>query len=134
MKLRDRGLIIAGLAVFLIVATFPFWYGRGKAVAPPDLELDTPVINKLAERKCLESTPYMRANHMKLLVDWRNSVVRKGNRVYTATNGKTFEMNLTGTCFHCHSNQKHFCDRCHTYVGAKPDCWSCHIIPEDIPK
>jgi len=35
MKLYNRGMIIAGIAVFLIAATFPFWYGGGKAVPRP---------------------------------------------------------------------------------------------------
>ena len=34
MKLYDEGKIIAGIVVFLIVATFPFWYGRGKGGCP----------------------------------------------------------------------------------------------------
>ena len=83
MKLYNRGIIIAGIVVFLVVATFPFWYGRGKAVPPPDLKLDTPAIERLEEKRCVETTPYMRANHMKLLDAWRDGVVREGNRSYT---------------------------------------------------
>jgi hypothetical protein len=132
MKLYNRGIIIAGIAVFLIVVTFPFWYGPGKAVAPPDLRLDTPVIAQLQEKRCVEATPFMRTNHVKLLVAWRDGVVREGNRSYRAADGRTFEASLTATCLGCHSNKAKFCDRCHDYAGAKPACWSCHIVPEEV--
>ena len=132
MKLYNGGKIIAGIAVFLIVATFPFWYGRGRAVAPPELKLDTPAIQRLTEKRCVESTAYMRANHMKLLVAWRDGAVREGIRSYTATDGWAFQVSLTGTCLGCHSNKDKFCDRCHDYAGAKPACWSCHNIPEEV--
>ncbi|MBI4633275.1 MAG: sulfate reduction electron transfer complex DsrMKJOP subunit DsrJ [Deltaproteobacteria bacterium] len=132
MKLYNGGKIIAGIVVFLIAATFPFWYGRGKAVRPPDLKLDTPVIQQLKEKLCVEPAPYMRANHMKLLTVWRDAAVREGNRSYTAINGRVYTISLTSTCLECHSNKKQFCDRCHNYAGAKPACWNCHIIPEEV--
>jgi hypothetical protein len=132
MKLYNRGMVIAGIAVFLIAVTFPFWYGRGKAVPPPDLKLDTPAIERLAEKRCVESATYMRANHMKLLAAWRDDVVREGKRSYRAADGRTHPIALTGTCLSCHSNKDKFCDRCHDFSGAKPACWSCHIIPEEV--
>jgi hypothetical protein len=132
MKLYDGGKIIAGIVVFLIVASVPFWYGKGKAVSPPDLKLDTPTIERLKEKLCVEPAPYMRANHMKLLGAWRESVVREGNLSYRAADGKVYKISLTGTCLECHSNKDKFCDRCHDYAGAKPNCWSCHIIPEEV--
>jgi cytochrome c len=132
MKLYDRGKIIAGIVIFLILITLPFWYGRGKAVAPPQLDLDTPAIGLLADKSCVEDAAWMRENHMKLLDAWRDSVVREGNRTYTAKNGKVFEMGLTGNCLKCHSNKDRFCDRCHDYVGVKPSCFNCHIVPGEV--
>ncbi len=132
MKLYNKGVVIAGIVVFLIAATFPLWYGRGKAVSPPDLKLDTPAIERLKEKRCVEPAAYMRANHMKLLVAWREDVVREGKRSYTATDGRVYPISLTGTCLGCHSNKDKFCDRCHDYSGAKPACWSCHVIPEEV--
>ncbi len=132
MKLYNRGIILAGIAVFLILATGPFWYGRGKTVAPPDLKLDTPAIEQLKEKLCVEPAPFMRANHMRLLNDWRDLVVREGERTYTAADGKVYEISLTGTCLKCHSNKETFCDRCHDYAGVTPSCWNCHIIPEEV--
>ncbi|MCX5858005.1 MAG: sulfate reduction electron transfer complex DsrMKJOP subunit DsrJ [Deltaproteobacteria bacterium] len=132
MKLHDHGIILAGIVVFLILATIPFWYGGGKAVSPPDLRLDTPAIAKLKEKRCVETTSFMRSNHMKLLNTWRDSVVREGNRSYRAADGKVYDASLTGTCLDCHSNKVQFCDRCHDYAGVKPACWNCHIIPEEV--
>ena len=128
----NKGLIIGAIIVFLAAAAFPFWYGKGKAVSRPDLDLDTPEIRALAQRLCIEDTPYMRANHMKMLKAWRDSVVRDGNRVYTSVNGRKFEASLTGTCLKCHDNKDKFCDRCHNYVGASPTCWDCHVVPSDL--
>ena len=54
MKLYNGKIIIAGIVVFLIAAAFPFWYGRGKAVSPPELKLDTPAIERLTEKRCVE--------------------------------------------------------------------------------
>jgi hypothetical protein len=132
MKLYNRGIILAGIVVFLILVSGPFWYGKGKAVSPPELKLDTLAIQRLQEKLCVEPAPYMRANHMRLLNAWRDSVVREGKRTYTAADGKVYKISLTGTCLECHSNKGKFCDRCHDYAGAKPACWSCHIIPEEV--
>ncbi len=132
MKLYDGGKIIAGIVVFLILATVPFWYGRGKVVPPPDLKLDTPAILQLKEKLCVEPAPYMRANHMKLLAAWRDGAVREGKRTYTAADGRVFPVSLTATCLECHKNKGQFCDRCHDYSGAKPNCWDCHINPEEV--
>jgi hypothetical protein len=132
MKLYNGGKIIAGIAVFLIVAAFPFWYGRGKAVSPPELKLDTPAIQRLKEKLCVEPAPFMRSNHMKLLGAWRDGAVREGIRSYTAADGRVFEVSLSGTCLKCHDNKDRFCDRCHDYAGVKPACWSCHVIPKEV--
>jgi hypothetical protein len=132
MKLYNRVIILAGIVVFLIAATFPLWYGKGRAVPPPDLKFDTPAIERLKEKLCVEPALYMRANHIKLLAAWRDSAVREGNRSYRATDGRVYKISLTGTCLECHRNKGQFCDRCHDYAGAKPHCWSCHIIPEEV--
>jgi hypothetical protein len=80
----------------------------------------------------VEDKTFMRADHMKMLKAWRDEVVREGKREYTAKDGRKFEKSLTGTCLQCHSNKEQFCDRCHNYVGAKPTCYNCHVIPEEV--
>ncbi|MHB8880612.1 MAG: sulfate reduction electron transfer complex DsrMKJOP subunit DsrJ [Thermodesulfovibrionales bacterium] len=127
----NGGKIIAGMLVFLAFFTFPFYYNLGKANARPEPKLNTPVIQQLAEKKCVESRDFMRAEHMQLLNDWRDSVVRDNNRIYKNREGKEFSISLQNTCMNCHSNKKEFCDKCHNYMAVKPYCFSCHIEPKE---
>ncbi len=130
--MSDKGKIVSGLIIFLFLCTFPFWYGKGKAISLPPLSLDTPEINKLTVKKCLEPTDYMRASHMELLNSWREAVVREGKHFYVNLEGKTFSMNISLTCLGCHSNKDKFCDACHSFSGVKPKCWSCHLVPGEV--
>jgi len=134
MKLYDGGKILIGLLVFVAVATFPFYYNIGKVNAKPEPKLDTPVILQMpeSERKCVESKAFMRTEHMQLLNNWRDAVVRDGYRQYVSdTTGKHYNMSLQNGCLHCHSNKKKFCDQCHNYMAVKPYCWDCHIAPKE---
>ena len=122
----DARKIIFGLVIFLFLVTFPVWYvlANESAASVPELEIVT------EEENCVESVPYMRAKHMDLLNDWRQSVVREGDRTYISSSGREYNKSLTGTCLDCHSNKAEFCDKCHDYAGVKPSCWGCHIVPE----
>ncbi|MCL4423957.1 MAG: sulfate reduction electron transfer complex DsrMKJOP subunit DsrJ [Firmicutes bacterium] len=122
--------ILSGLGVFLVLITFPFWYNVGKSAAAPEPKLDTPAIQQLSRKQCVGSTPYMRANHMQLLEEWRTLAVREGKRVYEAADGKKYEISLEKTCLKCHGNKAQFCDQCHNSLSVKPDCWNCHVAPE----
>jgi hypothetical protein len=126
----DGWKIIIGLIIFVGIATFPFLYDVGKAsIPPPDPKIDTPEIQKMAVKKCVESKSFMKAEHMVMINDWRDAVVREGNRLYTSTDGQQYAMSLQNTCMKCHSNKTKFCDECHNYVAVKPYCWDCHIEP-----
>ena len=127
-QLYDKCKIFAGLIIFLVFMTFPFWYNLGKAAPAPK-----PLLTKeaLAAKVCISSAEFMRAEHMQILNDWRNIVVRDGQRIYTNSSGKKFEMSLSNTCLECHANKAEFCDRCHNYASVTPYCWDCHI---DNPK
>jgi hypothetical protein len=129
----NAGKIIIGLIIFIGLVTFPILYSGGKATAKPDPKVDTPEILKLPEqdRKCVESKAYMKKEHMKLLNEWRDYVVRDGNTIYTSSAGKQYTMSLQNTCMQCHSNKKKFCDECHTYAAVSPYCWDCHIEPKE---
>lgn len=129
--MNDYRYIFTGLIVFIVLMTFPFWANAGKEAPAPAPSLDTTVIQELPEKQCVEGTEYMRANHMKLLDDWRTQVVRDGKRIYVADNGKEYEMSLEKTCLQCHANKAQFCDQCHTYLDVQPDCWTCHIEPKE---
>jgi len=129
MKGTDRRKIFAGLLVFLALVALPFWYGGWDRPAPV-LDLDTPAIRQLPERKCVEATPFMRANHVTLLADWRDAATRDGLRIDVAADGREIEASLSKTCLRCHSDKTRFCDRCHDDAGVKPACWDCHVVPE----
>lgn len=134
-KIFDRNKVIAGLLIFFAVITLPLWKNLGKTVGAPDPKLDTPVIQKLAEkdRKCVMPLDWIRANHMRMLVDWRDTVVRSqewgvpNGRDFVAPDGKRYLASLTNTCLNCHSNKDKFCDQCHNYVAVAPNCFGCHL-------
>jgi hypothetical protein len=123
----DSGKIIFGLVIFLILATFPFWYNvvDGKPNVQPELKYVTDA------KQCVRDTDWMKENHMHLLNQWRDDVVRKGERYFKGPEGKVWEMSLSNTCMNCHSNKADFCDQCHNYMDVDPYCWSCHIAPEE---
>jgi hypothetical protein len=132
--MSDAKKVFIGLIIFLVLLTFPFWYGKGRAVPSLQLKIDTPEIARLAEKKCLEPTAYMRASHMELIDSWREAVVREGQRYYVTSSGKNVSMSLTQGCLGCHSNKEQFCDTCHNYAGVKPNCWSCHNVPKEAKR
>ena len=124
--MSDKGKIIAGLVIFLVLVTFPVWYtvAAGGPGARPQPE------RPAEEPNCIEDKATMIENHMKLLRKWRNAVVREGKKDYTSSSGEKHVMSLTGTCMDCHSNKETFCDRCHNYVDVNPRCWNCHHEPK----
>jgi hypothetical protein len=120
--MRERALILAGLAAFVALVTWPAW--RALAAGRPAA---APVLAKAkAGSRCVEPVEYMRASHMTLLAAWRDRVVRDGVRTTAAYDGRTVVMSLTGTCLECHGDRAKFCDRCHDYMAARPACWECH--------
>ena len=126
--MNDKKWIILGLVIFLSLLSFPLWYNllfKGAQAAPKA----QPVLTEKAKAagRCVMSTDYMTAQHMKLLDLWRTSVVRNAEREYVNDQGKTFEMSLSNTCLDCHSNKTEFCDSCHNYASVRPYCWDCHI-------
>lgn len=126
----DSGKIIIGLLIFLVAMTFPIWYNAigGDVASPPELEYATKGIP--GRDACVMPADYMRPEHMALLDEWRTEVVRNGNRVYVAPDGRKFDRSLTNTCMDCHSNKDKFCDACHNYMAIVPYCWDCHIESE----
>ena len=47
--MKDKKFIISGVIVFLIIATFPFWYMRGKAAPAPEKKAEPAPAPKAAE-------------------------------------------------------------------------------------
>lgn len=123
--MNDIWKIILGLAVFVLAVTFPIWRGvTAGAGEPPELQLPA------GEEHCVESKEYMTANHMTMLDEWRDALVREGIHEYTSEDyGETYQISLTKTCMDCHSDKAEFCDKCHTYADVAPYCWDCHVEP-----
>lgn len=124
--MHDAGKIVPGIIIFFVIVTFPFWYNIAGGTAA-----DPPVLEKAKEGPCVEDADWMRSHHMALLDEWRDEVVRNGNRTYKSGNGQAYEISLTKTCLGCHENRENFCNRCHDYVGENPYCWDCHIDPRE---
>ena len=124
--MRDRGLIIGGLILFLGVITLPAWYNLAAGTTPKGPEPKRPA----QEKNCVAPVEYMRTSHMDLLLNWRDAVVRQHVRKFVAFDGRTHTMGLTQTCMGCHTSKAEFCDRCHDYAGVSPYCWDCHIDPK----
>jgi hypothetical protein len=74
---------------------------------------------------------YMKMEHMQLLNEWRDTVVRDAKRIFVNSSGKEFNMSLTNTCLDCHEEKAEFCDKCHNYASVSPYCWECHIDPKE---
>ena len=135
MMRNERGsslpTIIIAVFLLLVLGSILYNFTAGDAREVPELK-----ILEDAGKNCIEETRWMRENHMQLLLDWRDTVVREGNRMYKSSAFPDMEINmsLTSECLNCHSNKKEFRDQCHNYLKVKPYCWDCHIIPEDLKK
>ncbi len=126
----DAGKIVAGAVVFVVLATSPIWYNAMTASPADPPELGPPPNGAV---RCVEDVATMRVTHMDLLNEWRDAVVRTGERSYVSTlSGESYEMSLSRTCMDCHSNKAQFCDRCHDYVAVVPSCWDCHVEPKEV--
>ncbi len=123
----DGGKIIVGIVIFLLFALFPIYSNLGKAYETAKPDLNTPEIMAMPVKKCVEPKEFMRAEHMKLLVQWRDMALRKGQRLYINSRGEKYLISLQRTCLRCHSNKKDFCDRCHAKADVRPYCWDCHF-------
>ena len=129
--MSDTGKIVIGLIVFLIIMTFPVWYNIVNGVTSmQDPEIATKDIP--GKDKCVRSAEYMRPFHMDILNDWRDEVVRQGDRFTVGPYGQQIEKSLSNTCMDCHSNKENFCDRCHNFMAVDPYCWDCHIMPSEV--
>lgn len=119
--------VIIGIIIFVVIFSSPFWLGWiGQDYTK------TGVVLPKNETTCIENTEFMRAQHMRLLNEWRDQALREENRVYvSALTGKKFNISLQNTCTSsgCHNNYKEFCEKCHVANSVYPYCWTCHIIP-----
>jgi len=123
----NKGLIVPGLVVFVFIATFPFWYNGLSAGTVPKPELPPG-----GEKACVAPAEVMRSQHMVMLNQWRDEVLRDGLRTAVSVDGKEYRRGLQLACMSCHTNKEKFCDTCHSYAAVQPYCWSCHLAPAEI--
>ncbi|MDH4316905.1 MAG: sulfate reduction electron transfer complex DsrMKJOP subunit DsrJ [Desulfobulbaceae bacterium] len=124
----NSGKIYTGLAIFVLFITFPIWYNHFDASGADQLkkELQKPTVSK----ECVAPAAEMKASHMKLLNQWRDEVLRDGDREFNVpVEGKMYQKSLQKTCMKCHTSKKKFCDVCHEYASVTPYCWDCHLAP-----
>ena len=134
-KLFDGGKIIPGLLLFVLVVALPALYtcAAGGQKTQPTLVEPTPVEGCTPGTKdcgCVEDRAYMRSYHMALLNDWRDTAIRDGKRFYISDRWgpqHPIPISLTDTCLRCHESKADFCDKCHSYAGVEPYCWTCHL-------
>lgn len=121
----NKGTIIPGLIIFVLMVTFPLWFNAfSKASTVPKPELPPG-----GQKQCVAPKAEMRANHMVMLNQWRNEVLRDGKRTAVTVGGKEYRKGLQMACMECHTNKEKFCDSCHVYTSVTPYCWDCHLTP-----
>ncbi|MBW2669337.1 MAG: sulfate reduction electron transfer complex DsrMKJOP subunit DsrJ [Deltaproteobacteria bacterium] len=91
-KMYDKGKVVIGLCILVALITFPFWYNLGKAAPPPDPKLSE---KAKAAKECVMPKVYMTSEHMQLLNEWRDTVVRDAKRVFVNSSGKKFNISLS---------------------------------------
>lgn len=121
----NKKTVIPGLAIFVILVTFPVWF-NGLTTAGP---VPQPELPPGGEKECVAPASEMRDSHMQLLNEWRDNVLRDGGRGTVEVGGTEYQKGLQMACMECHSNKEKFCDSCHEYVSVKPYCWDCHLTP-----
>ena len=110
--------IIIGIAVLVIIFTYPFWNAAIGSPAAPELPVP--------QEESILDPEFKRTHHMELLNDWMISVVRDGDRVYITDEGLQVTMSLQNSCLDCHNVQQ-FSDACHNFADVTLNCWTCHI-------
>jgi len=120
------------LALFLALAAVcaPFWLNAGRE-APA-----RPALPPAAAKPCVLPLKQIRAEHMLLLREWRDTAVRDGARLLYSgeTNalrsgdGRPSVPMALKTCTDCHGGREAFCDACHLPNAVTPNCWDCHAF------
>lgn len=137
--------VIPGIIILILFLTTPIWLNLAnlKALPPKDPHIGQARMcttchvsekgpdEAVMSEKCVAETQYMREYHMKLLDEWREKKIRKGEVYYKGLDGKTYVMSLQRTCLKCHSDYSNFCYRCHKFTGVQIDCFNCHIAEKE---
>ena len=120
----NKNVVIPGIIIFVGLFTAPFWTNvfSGKH-EPVKLELPKAPVKFFGEERtnCVEPREWMAANHMDLLISWRDEALRNTKRIYVATDGKKWETSLQNTCMasgHCGYRRR--IPSCQFFSDSKP--------------
>ncbi len=109
-------------ALIIVLPAVGMAGGYGGADASPSAYAGgPPKLEKANGESCIKPTEWMRRNHMDFLKHRRAETVREGMRIRSESLLK---------CAECHQSHEKFCDQCHSYVSASPDCFDCHYYPK----
>ena len=90
----NKNVVIPGIIIFVGLFTAPFWTNvfSGKH-EPVKLELPKAPVKFFGEERtnCVEPREWMAANHLDLLISWRDEALRNTKRIYVASDGKKWE-------------------------------------------
>jgi hypothetical protein len=116
---ENRGRVATVLAIVILL---PLGFSLAGAVFADEEEMPGVFLEQPDPRyeNCVRDAEYMRFQHMDLLKETRERVIREGVK-----GGIT----LAG-CGDCHRNRDRFCNRCHEAVTLNLDCFGCHYYPE----
>ena len=103
----NKRFIIPGLAIFVLFVTFPLWFNAFSTAAST---VPKPELPAGGEKQCVAPAAEMRASHMVMLNEWRDDVLRNGNRVAVTVDGKEYRKGLQMACMQCHTDKEKFCD------------------------
>ncbi len=124
MKLTSVVPIVAAVIIVLPIGFSLVW-----AVAAPSAGGAEPfLVMPEGEEECVEEVTYMRFQHMDLLLDLRDEVVREGSHRQVVLDGQVRQITLDG-CWDCHTDRTQFCNRCHDSVNLNLNCFKCHHDP-----
>ncbi len=127
---KSRSAPAIGKGLLLLVAVVAF---AAPVLGADSSRVPKPVIEAGRGEQCVESTEFMRRNHMELLKHQRDATTHQGIRT------KTYS--LKG-CIECHASRKNnsvlgseqnFCQSCHSYAAVKLDCFECHASRPKAP-
>jgi hypothetical protein len=127
--MRGSRIMKAAAAMVLAAAILgaPFWWNALRGMKQKAPEPEKPAVGK----ECVLPAADMRKNHMTLLFQWRDDVVRKGDRTPVTIGGRKYGKSLSGSCLACHTKKENFCDRCHNSLASGPACFDCHIVTSE---
>ena len=81
----NKGLIVSGLVIFVLLVTFPIWF-NGLDAGP----LPKPELPPNGTKECVAPAAEMRDSHMQLLNVWRDEVIRTSSREMVEVGSKKY--------------------------------------------